>query len=124
MKPSIFRPDNLQEVLTGERCHILEILNDPALPDLSLARARVEPGISTALHALEATDEVYYILEGIGSMETGDLPPREVRKGDAVFIPEGTAQRITNIGQDQLLILCICRPRFRQDYYRDLESKT
>ena len=46
MKPVILQPQPGVEFFTEERCHILELANDATDPELSIARARVEPGAS------------------------------------------------------------------------------
>ena len=47
MQPPILRAHPAAEVLTDERCHILELSNSPDDPEMSIARARVEPGVTT-----------------------------------------------------------------------------
>ena len=120
MNPTIHRPDPSAEYFTPERCHILELLNGEDFP-YSLAQARVEPGVTTALHALKGVNEIYYILSGQGEMEVGDGLKGFVQKGDSVNIPAGMSQRITNTGTEDLLFLCICAPRFVVECYEDLE---
>lgn len=122
MNPQIMHPDRSDEFYTDERCYILELFNRPAYPRFSIARARVEPGVTTALHALEGTDEIYYILSGKGRMEVDGYLKEEVRAGDLVVIPAGRSQRITNVGEQDLLFLCICGPRFEPAVYVDLEQ--
>jgi mannose-6-phosphate isomerase-like protein (cupin superfamily) len=58
------------EVWTAERCYITELFNDDAWPEFSLARCRVEPGVTTQLHAL-SVHEVYVIEQGQGLMRVG-----------------------------------------------------
>lgn len=116
----VFHTDLSRELLTSERCHILEILNQAEIPGISLARARVEPGIATEWHRLDV-DEVYYILEGGGIVEIGQSPGREVGVGDAVLIRAGQSQRITNTGNTDLVFLCICTPRFHEMSYESVE---
>lgn len=41
------------EFATGERCYITELWSIADEPGLTVAIARVEPGVSTQLHALE-----------------------------------------------------------------------
>jgi len=122
MQPPILRPHPAAEVLTEERCHILELSNSPDDPQMSIARARVEPGITTRWHCVVDTLERYVILDGTGRMEVGDLPPQDVGAGDVVLIPPSCRQRISNTGQGDLVFLSICSPRFRPEAYRDLES--
>lgn len=121
MNPSIRPADPEAEFFTEERCHILELSNTPEDPDCSVARARVEPGVTTQWHCVQNTTERYVILEGSGRMEAGDLPPRDVGPGDVVLIPPGIRQRITNTAGGDLVFLAVCTPRFRVENYKDLE---
>lgn len=109
------------EFSTRERCHIRELLNDARAPELSLARCRVEPGVTTELHAL-SVDEFYVVDAGSGAMEVGGGEPFAVGPGDAVRIPAGVSQRIRNSGHDDLVFQCICTPRFTPAAYRSLEQ--
>lgn len=109
------------EFATDELCHILELLNDPACPEVSLARARVEPGVTTRLHSVEGTAECYVMLRGAGLVEV-DGVSHAVAPGDRVLIPPGMPQRITNTGERDLEFYCICTPRFLPSAYRDLEA--
>lgn len=108
------------EIWTEERCYIAELVNEPAWPEFSLARCRVEPGVTTQLHAL-SVHEVYVIRQGAGLMYVGDGEPREVGPGDSVTIPRQVAQRITNTGDTDLVFDCVCSPRFSEDGYTSLE---
>lgn len=109
-----------REVWTAERCYITELLNDAATPEVSLARCRVEPGVTTQWHRLSVA-EWYVLEEGSGRMELGGAAPRHVGPGDVVAIPAGTAQRITNIGAADLVFQCVCLPRFTPSCYEALE---
>jgi len=108
------------EFATRERLYITELLNDPAVPDVSLARARVAPGVTTELHALSVL-EWYVIERGRGLMKLGGQDAFEVGPGDAVQIASGREQQITNAGESDLLFLCVCVPRFTPDVYTPLE---
>ena len=111
----------LEEFATSERCFITELLNQPSQPDASLARARFEPGVATQLHALDV-EETYVIEAGSGIMEV-DGERFRVGPGDSVLIPERIPQRIENDGVEDLIFLCLCRPRFRSEGYVNLESR-
>jgi mannose-6-phosphate isomerase-like protein (cupin superfamily) len=108
------------EVWTDERCYITELVNDPDWPEFSLARCRVEPGVTTQRHALSVL-EVYVIREGAGVMQLGDQEPFEVVAGDSVTIPKHMEQRIANAGATDLVFDCLCSPRFSQECYTSLE---
>ena len=121
MRAEIKRTDLAAEFATEERCHIIEVANDDGDPELSIARARVEPGVTTAWHRLEGTHERYLIVSGQGQVEVGDLPPTSVASGDVVHIPAGVAQRIANTGNVQLIFYALCTPRFEASNYVNLE---
>lgn len=120
MKAAIYKTHLEEEFDTPEKCFIVEVLNNANDPELSIARARVEPGVTTAWHYLRGTAERYYILEGSGRVEVGDLPPQQVGVGDIVLIPPDCPQRISNIGDHDLVFLAICTPRFHQKNYLNL----
>lgn len=108
------------EVWTTERCYITELLNSDSQPEVSIARTRVEPGVTTQLHQLSVF-EWYVIESGQGLMRVGDETPVSVGPGDTIAIPKHAAQQITNTGQEDLIFLCVCTPRFLQDCYTSLE---
>ena len=108
------------ECFTAELCHITELSNSPADEGLSVALARVEPGVTTRWHRLHGIAERYVILAGHGVMELGELPPQPVVPGDVVVIPAGCRQRITNDGECDLLFHALCTPRFRPEAYEDV----
>ncbi|MGD9660657.1 MAG: cupin domain-containing protein [Porticoccaceae bacterium] len=89
-------------------------------PDVSIAKARVAPGVSTNWHRLRDTAERYVIIEGCGLVEVGELPPQTVKPGDCVLIPPLCRQRITNMGAGDLIFLAICSPRFVPACYENL----
>ena len=109
------------EFATEERCHIVEIGNDAGDEQLSVARARVEPGVTTAWHSLRGISERYLIIAGQGLVEVGDLEPAPVGPGDLVRIPPDVRQRITNTGNEQLVFYALCTPRFNAGAYLSLE---
>ena len=122
MKETIKRLNLETEYYTAEGCYITELSNTPDDPDVSIARARVEPGITTRWHRLKGTVERYVILEGKGLMEVGNIRSQELKAGDVVLIPPLCRQRITNIGQEDLIVLAICTPRFLDELYEPIEN--
>ena len=75
------------EYFFDEGCHILEMSNSPDDPEVSIARARVEPGVTTRLHRLTKTTERYVILQGEGRVEIAGEQPFEVQRGDVIQTP-------------------------------------
>jgi mannose-6-phosphate isomerase-like protein (cupin superfamily) len=108
------------EVYTSERCYIAEVLNSPEYPEVSVAQARVSPGITTRLHAVSVI-EWYVIHSGNGRMFLGDSEPFDVRQGSVIMIPAGAAQKIENSGNTDLVFSCVCAPRWTTECYSELE---
>ena len=121
--PFVLQPEQIGEFWTEERCHITELINDPKMPAFSLAIARVEPAVTTQLHALKGIKEIYILRQGKGVAEVNgkNIP---LCRGSSLFIPEGAAQRITNTGDEDLEFYCHCTPRFVPESYINLENVT
>ncbi len=122
MQATIKFRDAGAEYYTPERCHINELSNSKDDAAVSIAEARVEPGVTTRWHCLHGIVERYVILQGSAVVEAGSLPPQAVQPGDTVLIPAGCRQRITNNGDHDLLFLAICSPRFELQFYEDIEE--
>lgn len=107
------------EFWTRERCYITELVNDDEWPEVSLARCRVEPGVTTELHTLDVA-EWYVVEQGEGLMRVGSREPCEIGPGDAVAIAPEVSQQVTNTGNADLVFFCVCAPRFTVDSYTPL----
>jgi mannose-6-phosphate isomerase-like protein (cupin superfamily) len=114
--------DESQEYFFAEGCFITEWSNSPDDPNVSIARARLEPGKTTRRHYLRDTSERYVVLEGIGRVDVEGLELQQVSSGDVVVIPPGVTQRITNTGDRDLVFLAICSPRFTEASYVDVDN--
>ena len=120
MKERVFYAREQSEFLIREGASIVELSNSPDDQDVSIARARVPPGVATSTHRLRDVDERYVILAGIGRVTVGELPPADVSSGDVVRIPRNTSQAILNTGDSDLVFLCICTPRFTPGCYEEV----
>ena len=105
-----------EEFIAKDDTRIREILN-PRKQKLdlrySLAHAKLSRGEASMPHRLR-TSEVYYILQGRGTMHI-DNESREVRDGQAVYIPPNSVQHIENTGDGDLIFLCIVDPAWRAE---------
>ncbi len=80
----------------------------------SLAEASVPAGARTQVHRHQQTEELYYILDGVGQMQLG-VESFMVQAGDTVCIPPATAHCIHNTGKSTLRFLCCCVPAYSHD---------
>ncbi len=122
MKEEVKQYDGSKEYYTAELCHINELANSEDHEELSIAKARVAPGITTRWHKLDGITERYVIIEGDATVEVGDIQKR-VGPYDVVVIPPNCRQRITNHGKKDLVFLAICSPRFIVNAYMDMEDE-
>ncbi len=90
---------------------ILDLSNAP-VEKQSLAEAMLPAGGATERHWHRESEELYFILEGSGTMEV-DGDEREVGPGDAILIPPGAWHQIRGIGR--LRFLCCCAPPYRHE---------
>lgn len=124
MQHRILKYRAAREYFFREGCFINELSNRPDDAALSIARCRLEAGEGTRLHKLRDTVERYLILQGVGWVEVGEEAPRQVCAGDVVIIPAECPQRISNTGDEALLFLALCTPRFTSECYVDLVGES
>jgi mannose-6-phosphate isomerase-like protein (cupin superfamily) len=122
MQAQILKTPETDEYYFEEGCFILELSNTAQDPQLSIARARLKTGMSTRLHRLTNLVERYVILSGQGSVEVADLPAQTISAGNVVIIPPRCSQKITNTGEDDLVFLALCTPRFEKPFYEDIDD--
>ncbi len=90
---------------------ILDQTNAPVRQQ-SLAEAFLPTGTSTARHLHRATEEIYFILEGEGTLEVAG-ETRTVGPGDAILIPPGAPHTI--LAATPLRFLCCCAPPYSHE---------
>lgn len=105
-----------KEIIAGDNTILKEILHpdkDNVKIRYSLAHAKVKPNKTSFPHKLK-TSEVYYILRGKGIMYI-DNEKREVKEGQAIYIPPRSKQCIKNTGNEELEFLCIVDPAWKKE---------
>jgi mannose-6-phosphate isomerase-like protein (cupin superfamily) len=106
-----------QESIAGDNCLLKELFNP--LKDLeldlrySLAVGRIQMGGETYLHRLKSS-EVYFLLKGTAEVYIDD-EVGVVGAGQAFYVPPGSAQRVKNVGSEELLFACIVDPAWDAD---------
>ena len=112
-----------EEFMSADEAILKELLH-PDKADLkigySLAHVVVRPGKATLPHRLK-TSEVYYIIEGKGVIfiegESSGVGP-----GMAIYIPPGAKQNIQNLGDRDLIFLCMVDPAWKEEDEEILSS--
>ena len=80
----------------------------------SLAEARILPNSTTLLHRHHQTEEIYHLTQGSGEMTLGE-ECLEIKIGDSIRIPPGTAHQLRNTGTEEMVVLCCCSPAYSHD---------
>jgi quercetin dioxygenase-like cupin family protein len=78
----------------------------------SLAEATLPAGGSTQRHYHRESEEIYFLLEGEGTLAV-DGESRRVTPGDAILIPPGAWHEISALSD--LRFLCCCAPPYSHD---------
>ena len=101
---------------TKDGSEIRELLShrNSCIRHQSLAEARLPVNGATTPHYHPHTEEIYYIVEGHGSMQEGN-EIRLVGPGDAIAIPLGARHQIRNTDSVILKFLCCCAPAYEDE---------
>lgn len=114
----VFNRECVPSFTTKDGSTIREILAPNNAPGVirrqSLAEAILLPGAATEPHYHPVTEEIYYILRGVGQMQIG-RSICQVGPGDGIAIPPGAAHQIQNTGTEDLVFLCCCAPAYTHD---------
>lgn len=85
----------------------------------SLAEEVLPVGARVGRHHHLETEEIYYILQGRGTMTVG-AETREVAAGDAVLIPRRHTHTLVNTGDAPMTLLLVCGPAHSfEDHHAD-----
>ncbi len=104
-------PDRVEAFVTKDGSTIRELHHTAAQ---SLAEATLEPGQATLRHYHRASEEIYVVVKGSGTLEV-DGEARRVRPGEAILIPPGSWHTLENDGTSELRILCCCAPPYSHE---------
>lgn len=109
--------------VTADRSLVRELMHPArhAARAQSLAEAIVPPGGATLLHRHARSEETYHFTRGAGRMRLGD-ESFDVRAGDTVVVPPGTAHGLQNPDLGPLVLLCACAPAYSHEDTELLEA--
>jgi mannose-6-phosphate isomerase-like protein (cupin superfamily) len=101
---------------TKDGSTIREVAGRVALPAAhqSLAEATVPVGSATTAHFHHVAEELYFFTAGRGRLRIG-AEERDVAPGDCAVIPPGAEHKLTNTGDEPLVLLCCCSPAYSHE---------
>ena len=81
---------------------------------MSLAKLIIAPGEKSRRHYHKVTEEIYYILSGVGRGTIGD-ESFNIEPGFAILLPTGMMHEILNTGEQELIFVCADAPVFNEE---------
>lgn len=105
-----------KEFEAGDKTLLKEIAHprgDQISIGYSLAEARLTQGQASLPHRLNAS-ELYYILQGEGCLHINEQSIK-LEKGDSCLVSAKAEQFIENVGEGDLIFLCIVEPYWREE---------
>lgn len=112
----IRRLSEIESIVAGDETILKEVINPSNSStniNYSLAHATVKPGQQTLPHTLNSS-EAYYLLAGMGEVNING-EKQKLNAGELVYIPPKAVQSIKNIGNTDLIFLCICDPAWNKE---------
>jgi len=85
------------------------VVDNKVLNNLVLSSTRLNPGKSTSGHEHVGQEEVYYFINGTGTMELAqknNIKTLRVKPGDVVLIEDGVFHRV-HAGADEMYFVCV-----------------
>ncbi len=85
------------------------VRDNTSLKNLVLSSTRLQPGYSTTGHKHSGQEEVYYFVEGTGTIELAQkntINTLRVKPGDVVLIEDGVFHRV-HAGADEMYFVCV-----------------
>ena len=94
---------------TGRNTRVLIGAHSPVQAEnFVMGYVELDPGGSVPMHE-HIQEEVYYIVKGAGSIEVGD-ETKEVRTGDAIYIPTNKPHCLTNTSENPMTMMFVYSP--------------
>jgi len=85
------------------------VKDNTTLKNLVLSSTRLQPNKSTTGHKHPGQEEVYYFIEGKGTIELAqkdNINTLRVKPGDVVLIEDGVFHRV-HAGADEMYFVCV-----------------
>ena|ERR1700741_799249 len=102
---------NAEHYTWGNNCDGWHLLKSD---DLSVIQERMPTGTAEVLHFHERTQQLFYILSGIATFEI-NTEVILVRANESIHVPKGTAHRISNQQNEELIFIVISQPKSHGD---------
>ncbi len=82
------------------------VLTSQFLRSMEFLAWAVLPAGNTIEEHVDEVEEIYFVLSGTGMMKVGD-EEKEVKAGDAIWLPAGEPHRLINTGKETMQWICV-----------------
>jgi len=101
----------------------VKVLSEPQVTDAehtSFAMAVLDPGKGHDRHNHPGSEEIIFLMSGIGQQMVDDQPPVTIRPGASIYIPAGVYHSTLNTGWEPMRLLVVYSPAGPERLLRDI----
>ena len=101
----------------------VKVLSEPQVTHAELssfAMAVLEPGKGHDRHNHPGSEEIIFLISGVGQQVIDDQPPVTIRPGASIYIPAGVYHSTLNTGWEPMRLLVVYSPAGPERLLRDI----
>ena len=108
--------DNSPHFIWANGCDGWHLLQSDSL---SVKQEKMPPGTSAQLHYHKRSEQLFYILSGMATMEIAGRKSI-INANESIYIPPGAEHFIANNSKEELEFLVISTPNVQDDRHKNL----
>ena len=101
----------------------VKVLSEPQVTDAehtSFAMAVLDPGKGHDRHNHPGSEEIIFLMSGVGQQMVDDQPPVTIRPGASIYVPAGVYHSTLNTGWEPMRLLVVYSPAGPERLLRDI----
>jgi oxalate decarboxylase/phosphoglucose isomerase-like protein (cupin superfamily) len=101
----------------------IKVLSEPQVTkseQTSFAMAVLDPGKGHDHHNHPGSEEIIFLMSGVGQQMVDDQPPVTIRPGASIYIPAGVYHSTLNTGWEPMRLLVVYSPAGPERLLRDI----
>ena len=101
----------------------IKVLSEPQVTQAehtSFAMAVLDPGKGHDRHNHPGSEEIIFLMSGVGQQMVDDQPPVTIRPGASIYVPAGVYHSTLNTGWEPMRLLVVYSPAGPERLLRDI----
>jgi oxalate decarboxylase/phosphoglucose isomerase-like protein (cupin superfamily) len=101
----------------------VKVLSEPQVTNAehtSFAMAVLDPGKGHDRHNHPGSEEIIFLISGVGQQMVDDQPPVTIRPGASIYVPAGVYHSTLNTGWEPMRLLVVYSPAGPERILRDI----